>query len=751
VKGFRRPGRVTAGIAAALAAAAALALAPLLTGSVERPLVNRVASLEAGGDMGRVHDHAPSRLDLRRDRAMRARCARPAYRVANPSRCPALRGAARRAFARRLVEARLRTTFDHRPASEIGRWTGRFQMNSLAINAILLPTGKVLWWAYPANPSLLPADQRPPINYTETYVWDPATGQSVSREAPIDPATGRPYNIWCSGQTFLRDGRLLVAGGNLAYSGTGTDFRGLDVVLTFNPFTETWTKQPDLRDGRWYPTLTLLPDGRVVIVGGLDSSGGGGSNNPDVEVFTPSPDPNGVGAIERKPSAARTFGLYPHLLLVPGGKLLLAGPGRTDTALLDTASWTWRDVTDLPVRREWGSATLLPGGPGGPTKLMLNGGSNTAADYSNAPATNTSLVADIPSLLANPTGGVWQPGPSQVRGRSHLNTTILPDGTLLTTGGGLGSSGGSLFPGPVFTAELWNPATNAWSELDAQVDARTYHSTSLLLPDGRVVSAGDDRSEHQPLGARTYEFFSPHYLYRGARPGIFSAPGGVPYGASFGVGTAEGAGVVQVSLLRLGATTHALDTDQRLLALPFAQTPGGLVTTMPSDPTAAPPGFYQLFLVSNTGAVSPGRMVRLDAGFPDPPDVPAPAAGAGGRPGAGVAARRKSLRRPPKIKILDATVRMTTTFGRIRVTVRSDRKFVGAIKLLPVSRGNTAKRPLTSKAVKGPARKTVDLTAVFTRKRLGSTIRMRVRLVVRDARGGRPRTLSDVVPLDRRG
>ena len=53
--------------------------------------------------------------------------------------------------------------------------------------------------------------------------------------------------------------------------------------------------------------------------------------------------------------------------------------------------------------------------------------------------------------------------------------------------------------------------------------------------------------------------------------------------------------------------------------------------------------------------------------------------------------------------------------------------------------------------MRGPARKTVDLTAVFTRKRLGSTIRMRVRLVVRDARGGRPRTLSDVVPLDRRG
>ncbi len=623
MNGFRRPGRVAGGIAAALAAAALLALSPLLASSGERSLANRIASLEASYDNGAGHPHWPSAVDARADRTQRVRCAQAAYRLRNPHRCPA--------------RAPTRRAFDHAAASQIGRWTGRGQTDSLAINSILLPTGKVMWFAYPRNPKYLAVADRESINYSQTYIWDPATGRSVRRDAPVDPRTGRPYNIWCSGQTLLRDGRLLVAGGNLQYDGT-SDFKGLDVVLTFDPFTETWTKQPDMRDGRWYPTLTLLPDGRVVIVGGLDSSGTGNSQNADVEVFTPSPARNGVGSIERKASASRTFGLYPHLLLVPGGRLLLAGPGPGDTALLDTGSWTWRDVTNLPFRREWGSATLLPSGAGGPAKILLNGGSNTAVDYSNAPATATSLVADIPTLLATPTApGLWQAAPSNVRARSHLNTTILPDGTLLATGGGLGSSGGNLYPGPVYTAELRSPATGAWTEVDAQVDARTYHSTSVLLPDGRVVSAGDDRSEHQPTAARTYQFYSPPYLYRGARPAIASAPAGVPYGASFGLGTGD-PGIVQVSLLRLGATTHALDVDQRLLALPFSAAAGGLAATAPADPTAAPPGYYQLFLVNSAGAVSPGRVIRLDNGIADPSDAPMPAGGgpgAGGAPGPG--------------------------------------------------------------------------------------------------------------------
>ena len=84
----------------------------------------------------------------------------------------------------------------------------------------------------------------------------------------------KPANIWCAGQTFTKDGRLVVFGGNLDYSRAGgLDFKGLNKVYTFNPFNETWTRQPDMRDGRWYPPACCLPDGRIPIKQGLDETG----------------------------------------------------------------------------------------------------------------------------------------------------------------------------------------------------------------------------------------------------------------------------------------------------------------------------------------------------------------------------------------------------------------------------------------------------------------------------------------------
>ena len=87
-------------------------------------------------------------------------------------------------------------------------------------------------------------------------------------------------------------------------------------------------------------------------------------------------------------------------------------------------------------------------------------------------------------------------GPSNIRKRSHVDTTILPDGALFTDGGGAGSVGGDQYAGPVFTGELLNPGASAWIETDPAQEERTYHSTSLLIPDGRVISMGDDRTEN---------------------------------------------------------------------------------------------------------------------------------------------------------------------------------------------------------------------------------------------------------------
>ena len=109
--------------------------------------------------------------------------------------------------------------------------------------------------------------------------------------------------------------------------------------------------------------------------------------------------------------------------------------------------------------------------------------------------------------------------------RRQLNATMLPDGTVLVTGGSSGA-GFNNAAAPVFTAERWDPAQNSFTELASATRYRGYHSMALLLPDGRVLSSGGD---NQPNA----EVFSPPYLFKGARPVVTSSPSSITYGESF--------------------------------------------------------------------------------------------------------------------------------------------------------------------------------------------------------------------------
>ncbi|MFN2589418.1 MAG: galactose oxidase-like domain-containing protein, partial [Actinomycetota bacterium] len=181
---------------------------------------------------------------------------------------------------------------------------------------------------------------------------------------------------------------------------------------------------------------------------------------------------------------------------------------------------------------------------------------------------------------------------------------LLPDGTALAVGGG---RVGGFYRQPVLEAELYDPATGTWRLMAAQHVQRTYHSTAVLLPDGRVFSAGSD-SGSQP---ETAEIYSPPYLFEGPRPTIGAAPDAVTYGQSFGVTTPDAADVARVVLVRPGATTHAVDFDQRFVQVSFARGEGGVQVAAPPKPTLAPPGYYMLFLVNSAGVPSVARFVHL--------------------------------------------------------------------------------------------------------------------------------------------
>ena len=281
------------------------------------------------------------------------------------------------------------------------------QIPTTAIHAIVLPTGKVLFISQPKSPVETEYDGG------NAHVWDPATDTFTAVPPPVVDYEGRRYrpaNLWCSGHVQLADGRVLVAGGNLEYAtatslGAGNGYKGAKWVMTFDPWTETWTRYQDMDHGRWYPSLVELPDGRVLILGGWDETGGvdnGGAsyppsmvNNKDVEVFNPATPAGGAATtvVSKLPPGAANQPAPPgrttrrcrsthtsSCCRTPrAGRRREQGAGRRpteyDSAIIDTDTWIWKDVVDQPsatatatspCRRDRASGTtcLEPSGPG---------------------------------------------------------------------------------------------------------------------------------------------------------------------------------------------------------------------------------------------------------------------------------------------------------------------------------------------------------------------------------------------------
>jgi hypothetical protein len=136
---------------------------------------------------------------------------------------------------------------------------------------------------------------------------------------------------------------------------------------------------------------------------------------------------------------------------------------------------------------------------------------------------------------------------------------------------------------------------------------RGYHSTALLLPDGRVLSAGGN------VGGPNAQIFSPPYLFKGARPTIASAPTSVGYGQKVFIGTPNATSVTKVSWIHLGSTTHTFDESQRYMNLSFTQATNGLNVNMPANANIAPPGYYMLFILNGTGVPSVAKIVQISA------------------------------------------------------------------------------------------------------------------------------------------
>jgi uncharacterized repeat protein (TIGR01451 family) len=481
---------------------------------------------------------------------------------------------------------------DDERARLIGSWSPVLSTEIVAIHLHHLPDGTVMFWGGDnGEAGGVGHSFQPP------RIWNPATGSITTVPAP--------HHLFCSGHSFLGDGRLLVAGGHETLTPPGPIRRGLPMAAIYDPVTRLWGSVPDMREGRWYPTNTTLANGDVLAVSG-EIWGPGPNDNPPAVVNNIPEVWNRVTNTWRNLNNALfanrqySWPLYPRNFLAPNGRVLNAGPN-TDAQYIDTSGQLQNAVIAHSSRyRDEGGAVLYDDG-----KILLTGGSVSLAD----PPTDTAEVINLND--ANPR---WDPLPSRMAfPRKYAGATILADGTVLVTGGTRSAGFNVDAGGAVLEAESWDPITRNWSTLAPMEVKRIYHSAAILLRDGTVFVAGGGQPhpEHS-IDNRNAQIFSPPYLFKGARPIVTSAPAHVHYGQVFSVATPDAANITAVNWIRLGSVTHVFDQNQRINRLPFSRTAGALSVTAPTNPNLAPPGHYMMFLIGANGVPSEAPIVQLN-------------------------------------------------------------------------------------------------------------------------------------------
>jgi hypothetical protein len=459
----------------------------------------------------------------------------------------------------------------------------------LPIHAALLNTGKVLFFAGSGNDPRNTSDQ---ALRTGNAVWNVNAG-TFTRPTVPDTASGHPPDLFCAGQSFRPDGQLMVAGGTLQYD----PFHGLPIALFFNPSTEQWTFKPSMHNGRWYPALSTLGSGRIFALGGLDTNGG---NNRQPEIYSPS-FKNGWNAFP----TSSDLPMYAHVVLLADGRLFFSGGsmggnnGISPRTLTLPNSFSKKIVETAVSGLENAGASdqaatvLLP--PAQSQQVMIMGGGSGGMAVTR--------VAIVDFTAATP--AYTSARPLQYA-RMHLGAVLLPDRTVFVCNGSHMSEDADSSPLP---AEVFDPTTSTWTAVEAPTVPRVYHSIALLLPDGRVLTAGGNPA--RGTNELRLELYSPSYMTR-ARPQITSAPSSARYGGTLTIQTPQANSIKWISLIRPSANTHSCDTEQRLVDVPIqSRTSSSVNATVPGNRNLAPPGDYMLFVTDNAGTPSTANWVRL--------------------------------------------------------------------------------------------------------------------------------------------
>lgn len=520
------------------------------------------------------------------------------------------------------------------------------QIDVLAVHAGLLPNDDILLF----TPSTRPGWVGRTINnlgFMETGLFNPMKDHSASTVFVTDEAPMKPLrNLFCAGHVHLPDGRLLIAGGHtispLNWLGWFNGQRGEQNknqdkrVYLYDQRRNQWRERSSMKHGRWYPTLTVMSDGKVLIASGSPGAllpvpeGNyfkklGYANKAGQEGIYPAGyddtlvnfnphyraeleycffDPEGEEIVypphkHKKFTDDKQLTTYPLSFALPAGKGAPAGgllsidrershlfryhPESGGVQAHITLQKTYflenGSMRTFPV---YGSAALLTVGFGcSKAYVFVAGGGNARFKgmRKNSLSTKTAEIFEYdPSASLDQQAG-WRSLPDMKHNRFMSDVTILPDGAVLVSGGAkLGYSNGNSVP--VRRSEIFSPkhqqAGGSFREVAEQARECRYHSTALLLRDATVVSMGSTGGFPPEAVANDFrvEVFDPPYLWRGRRVTLKNVPQSVFYGEIFTIyfTLSKKPDLAQIVLMHLGSVTHANNMGQRRVNLEVVST-----------------------------------------------------------------------------------------------------------------------------------------------------------------------------------
>ena len=465
-----------------------------------------------------------------------------------------------------------------------GEWTRlpTLPPGSNAYHLIMGPKGKILLLAGSGNSAEVFE-----AGTFKSYLWEPSSGA-------LKPLT-TPTDMFCAGHMLMSNGEAIAAGGTTRYKTDKIPWQGSRALYTFDFNTEKFTKQPNMDDGRWYPSVINTRGGYALIVGGFDAKG---KNSESSEVWNPydnkyDPQPGN-----------REFPLYPHIFLTSNAKYFFTGEGWTKPAedaegtqgYFHPGFWApfkgnkYTKVNDLshPTRRGFGTSCWL--GSIRRQKLMVMGG--------GWPATSSTNVIDLDSSSSPK----YKAGPSLRAAKAYLSCVQLPDGSVLEVGGGSANKIGNASQE---VSLLKSASSKSWTAMNPlpKGEHRLYHSMAYLADDGSVVSLSSN-----PKGqarSDTVLRFKPPYMFKGQRPNLGGVPSEITYGQTYPINVSSD--VTRVVMMTAPSPTHGFDANQREIPLQYAD---GKITINATS-SLAPRGYYRLFAINANGAISTAKWTRV--------------------------------------------------------------------------------------------------------------------------------------------